>query len=172
MRLMNRNRPKRSKIAREETKWGLIFISPWIIGFVAFYCLPMFASFGFSLHKFNLIDLDQVATVMLTEKQKADLAASFQEAAVDCLVGKATLALKKTGLNTLCVGGGVAANGRLRERLEEMAEQEGFRLCIAPLSLCTDNAVMGAVAVERLQAGLTEPLDLDAGPGVIRKPQA
>ena len=51
----------------------------------------------------------------------ADIAASFQEAVIDCLVGKAELALEKTGYRTLCVGGGVAANGRFRERLEASA---------------------------------------------------
>lgn len=97
-----------------------------------------------------------------------DLAASFQEAVVDCLVGKAELALDRAGLETLCVGGGVAANARLRERMEEMAARRGARLFIPPLSLCTDNAVMGAIALERLQAGMSEPLSLDALPGPIR----
>ena len=49
------------------------------------------------------------------------MAASFQEAIIDCLVGKAELALARTGFNVLCVGGGVAANGPFRERLEESA---------------------------------------------------
>ena len=99
----------------------------------------------------------------------ADLAASFQEAVVDCLVGKALLALEQTGLRMLCVGGGVAANGRLRQRLDEEARRRGFRLHIAPVALCTDNAVMGAIAVERFRAGRFEPLDLDVVPGVVRK---
>lgn len=106
--------------------------------------------------------------VQLTAQQAADLAASFQEAVVDCLVGKAFQALAQTRLKTLCVGGGVAANARLRARLEEQAQHAGVQLHIAPLRLCTDNAVMGAIAWERLQAGLTEPLDLDITPGVLR----
>jgi N6-L-threonylcarbamoyladenine synthase len=101
--------------------------------------------------------------------QVADLAASFQEAVVDILADKAFAALRKTGLLTLCVGGGVAANARLRGRLAEEAVTRGVALHIAPLRLCTDNAVMGAIAVERLKAGLTEDLDLDAYPGVVRK---
>ncbi len=56
------------------------------------------------------------ASVNLTEQEKADIAASFQEAVTDCLVGKAIAALKKTGLATLCVGGGVAANKNFREK--------------------------------------------------------
>ena len=106
----------------------------------------------------------------------ANVAASFQEAAVDCLVGKSVQALKQTGLSTLCVGGGVAANSRFRQKLEEAAKSRGrsaaqstdFRLFIAPLSLCTDNAVMGAIAIERYRAGLFEPLDLDISPGLVR----
>ncbi len=81
----------------------------------------------------------------------ADVAASFQEAVIDCLVGKAELAIKRTGYRTLCVGGGVAANSRFRKRLEESAAANGYDLHVPPLSLCTDNAVMGAIAVERLQ---------------------
>ncbi len=94
----------------------------------------------------------------------ADLAASFQEAVVDCLVSKAMAALHRTGMKTLCVGGGVAANARLRERLAEETDRRKIELHIAPLRLCTDNAVMGAIAVERWKAGLIEPLDLDILP--------
>jgi N6-L-threonylcarbamoyladenine synthase len=98
----------------------------------------------------------------------ADLAASFQEAVVDCLVGKSLLAAKHTGFERLCVGGGVAANARLRERLAEETARLGIELIVPPLRLCTDNAVMGAIAVERLQAGLFESLDLDVFPGLVR----
>jgi len=109
------------------------------------------------------------ASLNLSEQEVADLAAGFQAAVVDCLVGKAFLALEKTGMKTLCVGGGVAANARLRERLEAEAARHDVELHVAPLRLCTDNAVMGAVAVERLAAGLTEDLDLDVEPGLVRK---
>ncbi|HEX5443330.1 MAG TPA: tRNA (adenosine(37)-N6)-threonylcarbamoyltransferase complex transferase subunit TsaD [Pirellulales bacterium] len=99
----------------------------------------------------------------------ADMAASFQEAVVDCLVAKTLLAAGQTGLKTLCVGGGVAANGRLRERLAEEAGRQGIELIVPPLSLCTDNAVMGAIAIERLKAGQTAPLTLDIAPGLVRE---
>jgi N6-L-threonylcarbamoyladenine synthase len=98
----------------------------------------------------------------------ADLAASFQEAVVDVLAAKAASALKQTGRNTLCVGGGVAANGRFRARLEETIRRAKAKLVIAPRELCTDNAVMGAIAWERLRAGLVESLDLDVIPGLQR----
>lgn len=108
------------------------------------------------------------ADAHLTEKEKADLAASFQAAVVDCLVGKAIAALRLTGLATLCVGGGVAANRSFREKMEEAAQRIGARLFIPPLKLCTDNAIMGAVAIERCKAGLFEDLDLDIFPGLVR----
>ena len=104
----------------------------------------------------------------LTAQEVADIAASFQEAAIDCLVGKAELALEQTGYHYLCVGGGVAANGRFRERLETSANLNGYELFIPPLSLCTDNAVMGAIAIERLRAGKVEDLSLDISPGPER----
>ena len=104
----------------------------------------------------------------LSPQQVADIAASFQEAVVDCLVGKSLLALRLTGMRRLCVGGGVAANRRFRQRLTDETQAAGIELHIAPLQLCTDNAVMGALAVERLQAGLVEDLSLDIVPGLVR----
>lgn len=106
--------------------------------------------------------------LQLAPQQIADLAASFQASVVDSLVAKSTLALETTGLRTLCVGGGVAANRLLRQRLQTAADQRRFELHIAPPELCTDNAVMGAIAFERLAAGKTESLDLDILPGLVR----
>jgi N6-L-threonylcarbamoyladenine synthase len=113
--------------------------------------------------------LDQIKAIELSAAQVADLAASFQAAVVDCLVAKAQAAMKQTGLNTLCVGGGVAANALFRTQLTQAMHAINVRLVIPPLDLCTDNAVMGAIAVERLNAGLTESLDLDIYPGLVRE---
>jgi N6-L-threonylcarbamoyladenine synthase len=99
----------------------------------------------------------------------ADLAASFQEAVVDVLVAKSRQALKARDRPTLCVGGGVAANARLRERLEEAAGADRFTLVVAPLALCTDNAAMSAIAWELLAQGQTADLDLDVSAGLIRR---
>jgi N6-L-threonylcarbamoyladenine synthase len=107
-------------------------------------------------------------TLQLTHQQVADLAASFQEAVIDVLLAKSLLAIEQTGLRRLCVGGGVAANRLLRQRLAQTAADSGFELHIAPPELCTDNAVMGAIAFERLRAGKTESLDLDVLPGLVR----
>jgi N6-L-threonylcarbamoyladenine synthase len=105
---------------------------------------------------------------LLSPSSVADIAASFQEAVIDCLVGKAELALESTGYRTLCVGGGVAANCRLRTRLDASAAEHGYELHVPPLALCTDNAVMGAIAVERYRAGKFEGLSLDIQPGPER----
>lgn len=105
----------------------------------------------------------------MTDRRRADIAASFQEAAVDVLVAKCRQALHRYNRRTLLVGGGVAANARLRERLSEMADQERVDLQIAPLSLCTDNAAMAGIAWELLATGRTAPLDCDVRPGLIRR---
>lgn len=111
-------------------------------------------------------------TAALEPQRVADLAASFQEAVVDVIAAKALHALNRSGWRSLCVGGGVAANRRLRERLAAAGAAEDFQLYIAPFELCTDNAVMGAIAIERLKAGLVEDLDLDIQPGLIRESAA
>jgi N6-L-threonylcarbamoyladenine synthase len=98
---------------------------------------------------------------------RANLAASFQRAAVEVLVRKSRQALQRTGLGRLAVGGGVAANQPLRAALQEMVRIQKAQLFIPPLSLCTDNAAMAAIAVEKWRQRLWAPLDLDAiaGPG-------
>lgn len=53
----------KTTFTKEEAKWGLIFISPWVIGFLIFYLIPMIASFGFSLYDFNLANPDQAKFV-------------------------------------------------------------------------------------------------------------
>jgi len=107
-------------------------------------------------------------TVELSEKQVADLAASFQQAVVDCLVGKAIQATRATNLPKLCVGGGVAANRRFRKQLTAACGKARIELHIAPPELCTDNAVMGAIAWELLASGRAAELDIDIQPGLVR----
>ena len=95
-------------------------------------------------------------------QKRADAAASFQQAVIDVLVGKSRQALRRTGLKRLAVGGGVAANRALRTALERVAGEEGAELFIPPLALCTDNAAMAALAVEKWRRQEWAPLDLDA----------
>ncbi len=103
-----------------------------------------------------------------TGKHLADLAASFQEAVVDVLVAKSLAAVTQNKVSALCVGGGVAANARLREALTQAAQAANVKLYIAPPWLCTDNAVMGAIAWERLAAGQTDSLEANVTPGLQR----
>lgn len=82
-----------------------------------------------------------------------DVAASFQEAVVDVLVDKAMRACADEGIEHLVLGGGVAANSRLRQRVEERASRQGVLVRVPPAGLCTDNgamvAALGALLVER-----------------------
>ena len=78
------------------------------------------------------------------------------------------LAVEQNNLARLCVGGGVAANATFRERLKATCQQNGTELHIAPFQLCTDNAIMGGLAIEHLKAGRQETLDLDVLPGLVR----
>jgi len=104
----------------------------------------------------------------LTNQRRADIAASFQEAVVDVLVAKCEHALAITGHRRLCVGGGVACNERLREKLHTSSTRLGYRLEIAPGDLCTDNAAMGAIAWQLFSAGRFADLGLDVTPGLVR----
>jgi len=104
----------------------------------------------------------------LTHERIADIAASFQQAVVDILVEKCRQAAVITGYETVCIGGGVAANQLLRTQLELMCRNNGIRLIIAPMKYCTDNAAMGAIAWEKYDAGDFSPLDLDPIPGLVR----
>jgi N6-L-threonylcarbamoyladenine synthase len=80
------------------------------------------------------------------ERQKADIAASFQEAAVEVLVEKTARAALERGIDHVALSGGVAANSRLRSMMTERLEKTGKRLFYPSLSLCTDNAAMIAAA--------------------------
>lgn len=103
-----------------------------------------------------------------TGQRLADLAASFQQAAVDAILAKVELAIDRTGSKSLAIGGGVTANTLLRESLEAFGRRRGIDVFIPPRSLCTDNAAMGAIAWERLERGENDGLELDVIPGTDR----
>ena len=97
------------------------------------------------------------------EHRREDIAASFQQAVVDCLVDRTRLALGRTDAQALVVAGGVAANQAIRGALADLAAQERRRFSVPPAWLCTDNAAMIAWAgAERFTRGLTDALDAPA----------
>jgi N6-L-threonylcarbamoyladenine synthase len=96
---------------------------------------------------------------------RADVAASFEQAVCDVLVEESVRAARTEGLDTLLVGGGVACNTRLRRDMQARAEREGLRAIFPSPAYCTDNAVMIAgLGHHLLRAGRTASLDLDAAP--------
>ena len=101
--------------------------------------------------------------VELDEKDKADVAASFQQAAVDVLVGKTMLALEQQGLGRVILGGGVSANSALRQEMTRACQEAGAELFLAPLAYCTDNAAMVAgLAYHKLRANQIADLSITA----------
>jgi N6-L-threonylcarbamoyladenine synthase len=94
---------------------------------------------------------------------RADVAASFQRAAVAAVTNRIEQAVRKTGFRVVGVSGGVAANGYLRERLADLARRHEFSLLIPRPAFCTDNAAMIAAAgLERFARFGPSPLDLPA----------
>ncbi|WP_416430133.1 tRNA (adenosine(37)-N6)-threonylcarbamoyltransferase complex transferase subunit TsaD [Paenarthrobacter nicotinovorans] len=94
----------------------------------------------------------------------ADIAAAFQEAVVDVITSKAVLACKENGLTDLLLGGGVAANSRLRELTGQRCTSAGIRLHVPPLDLCTDNgAMVAALGAQLIMAGI-DPSGVEFAP--------
>jgi N6-L-threonylcarbamoyladenine synthase len=92
-----------------------------------------------------------------------DIAASFQQAVIDCLVDRTRLALERSQAPALVVAGGVAANGAIRGALASLAATQRRRFSVPPAWLCTDNAAMIAWAgAERFAAGESDELDVPA----------
>ena len=101
---------------------------------------------------------------------KEDVACSFQTSAIDVLVEKALLAVKETGINTVTAGGGVVANGYLREKLTAECEKAGVKLVLPERKYCTDNASMiGAEGYLQYLKGNFANLDLNAKASVSLK---
>jgi len=96
-------------------------------------------------------------------KKLNDIVASFQEAAVDILVTKTIRAAKAKKTRWVALAGGVSANSRLREKLNERAEKEGLKVSIPPFEYCTDNgAMIGSAGYYLFKRGVEAPLDLEA----------
>lgn len=103
-------------------------------------------NFSYSGLKSYIINLVHNETQRGNEINKYDLARSFQDVAVDELVRKTKIALRKYDIERMIVAGGVSANGYLREELTKMCEECGVHISIPPMKYCTDNATMIAAA--------------------------
>jgi N6-L-threonylcarbamoyladenine synthase len=103
----------------------------------------------------------------LSDKEKADIAASFQEAVIDVLKEKVKRAVRFTGHKQVVIAGGVAANRRLRSEMKRTAEALGFELYYPPLEYCTDNAAMiAATGVMYYRQGRFSSLETAAVPNL------
>ncbi|HVJ01165.1 MAG TPA: tRNA (adenosine(37)-N6)-threonylcarbamoyltransferase complex transferase subunit TsaD [Sphingomonas sp.] len=112
---------------------------------------------------FSFAGLKSAVARAVGQYSAEDLAASFQQAVVDCLIDRTRRALGEVEASALVVAGGVAANKAVRAALEKLAADHDLRFVAPPLWLCTDNAAMiGWAGAERFGAGLTDPLDTPA----------
>ena len=103
----------------------------------------------------------------IPEDVVAELAYAFQESVVDVLSPKTALAAERAGARTIVLGGGVAANAVLRERIAARADALGVPLVVPRPALCTDNAAMiGAAGWFRARAGARAGAELDARPSL------
>jgi N6-L-threonylcarbamoyladenine synthase len=101
------------------------------------------------------------------EAEVTDVAASFQEAVVDVLVTKARRAARELGAKAICIGGGVAANTSLRERILDACVADGLQAFIPSRAMCTDNAAMiGATAWYQLRTVGPTPLTAGVDPNL------
>ena len=122
-------------------------------------------NFSFSGLKTATLNICQSFGQAITEQDKADICAGFQQAVVDTLSIKCKRALKQTACKRLIIAGGVSANKALREQLEAMMHQHGGELFYARPSLCTDNGAMIAYAgMQRFKAGQCADLGIQVRP--------
>ena len=116
--------------------------------------MPETWDFSFSGLKTSVLYEWRKAGEKIPERLVPDWCASFQEAVVETLATKAFKAAEKFGVRQVILGGGVAANSRLRQIFKEWGEKKGFRVSMPPPSLCTDNGAMIAqAAFHRMKAG-------------------
>lgn len=120
-------------------------------------------NFSFSGLKTSLLYFLRDCQKKGLDLQPADIAAGYQEAIVEVLVGKALRAVRQCQVTALAVVGGVSANSRLRQVLKERAQADGLRLVIPRLAYCTDNgAMIAAAGLRRFRNRRFATWDLDA----------
>lgn len=115
--------------------------------------------FSFSGLKTAVLRYTETNSPEFIQQNLGDICASLEEAIVDILVSKTVWALKKTKMKSLVVGGGVSANGRLREVLGTYCERHNIRLCFPDRSLSTDNgAMIAAAAIRRVRQNMLKDI--------------
>ena len=123
--------------------------------------------FSFSGLKSSVLNYINSCEMKGEEINKADIAASFQEAVVDVLVSHTIEGAKQLGFKKIAMAGGVASNIALREEMKEACERRGFMFYHPSPILCTDNAAMiGAAAYYDYKKGLISDLTLNAVPSL------
>lgn len=151
--------PKIDKVSKEGNPEAIAFPRARIAG----------SEFDFSFSGVKSAVLNYLNQCEMKGEQviQADVAASFQMAVVEVLVGRAVAAAKKLGEERIAVVGGVAANSLLRSKMQEACEREGIRLYYPSPVYCTDNAAMIAVqGYYEYIAGKRSGLDLNAVPNL------
>jgi len=130
---------------------------------IKFRCSGTKGQLDFSFSGIKTAVLYLVRHKRLSLAEKRDIAASFQEIVFDTLIKKSLLACKFKKVNRLVIGGGVAANNRLREKFYEVAQDEGLNCYFPPTELCMDNAAMVAgLGYQLFKKGIRSGLDLTA----------
>lgn len=151
--------PKVDKLAKEGNKDSISFPRANIEG------SPF--DFSFSGVKSAVLNHINSCTMKNEELNKADIAASFQEAVVDALVTKTIAAAKYYGMDKVAIAGGVASNSSLRESMELACKKSNLKLFYPTPIYCTDNAAMiGAAAYYEYLSGTRHGLDLNAVPNL------
>lgn len=151
--------PKIEKAAREGNPEAIAFPRPKIADEAY--------DFSFSGLKSAVLNYLNSCQMKGIEVVQADVAASFQKAVIDVLVGNAMRAVETYSADKFAIAGGVASNGTLRQAMEEACRQKGVAFYHPSPILCTDNAAMiGAAAYYEYRAGVRSGLDLNAVPNL------
>lgn len=151
--------PKIDKLAKEGNPKAIAFPKAHVSG------APM--DFSFSGIKSAVLNYINGCKMKGEEINRADVAASFQNAVVEVIVEKTIQAAQTLHMDTVCLAGGVASNSALREAMKSACEDAGLKFSYPSPILCTDNAAMiGAAAYYEYLAGTRHGLDLNAVPNL------